>query len=281
MVSNIQANSSNNIPIKPVTSPKVDLNNNTTTSPDKCTNEVTQMPNTSLGKDLIKDEMTLKNLDAIFEKLEGKEGKDFANCAYSEFVKLMGLDEVAPKTITWEKNEGRPIVGDYMFYNNSIVLYSDYFLKQDKATQLGVIAHELTHCKQLVNMLTTEGLSVEKIAYAYAVSDMRAMLSRNPKVQQMFLQAKSNGKEKEFMQMMIKAGTVKTTKELYAAHAETLKLPKHPMNSPEGQKAQRDWMAQYNYNGADMKVYNACPLEKEAMNMENMVKMAYKSRNNK
>jgi len=234
--------------------------------------------NPNQGMDLVNNTNSIKQLDEIFKKLDGKEGKGFADCAYSELVKYMGLDGIAPKNITWVKNEGRPIIGDYMFYNNSVVFYTDYFLKQDKASQLATIAHELTHCKQLANMLTTEGMSVEKIAYAYAVSDMRAMLIRNPKVIEMHKTAKANGKEKEFMQIMIQAGTIKTAKELYQAHAQTLKLPKHPLNSPDGIKAQKDWAAQFNYNGADIKAYNACPLEKEAMFAESMIKAAYNSR---
>ncbi len=234
--------------------------------------------NIYLGKDLVKNTNSIKDLDEIFKKIDGKDGKEFADAAYSELVKYFGLEGIAPKAITWEKNEGRPIVGDFRFYDNSVVFYTDYFMQNDKATQLGTIAHELTHCKQLANMLTTEGISVEKIAYAYAVSDMRAMLTRNPKVIEMYKQAKNNGKEKEFMQMMINAGTAKTAKELYSAYAKILQLPKHPLNSPEGLKAQKDLVAQFNYNGADLDAYNACPLEHEAMDVERMVMAAYKSR---
>ena len=45
--------------------------------------------------------------------------------------------------------------------------------------------------------------------------------------------------------------------------------------SENGKKAQNDLVAQFNYNGADMEVYNRCPLEKEAMAFENKVKNAY------
>ncbi|MBD5402587.1 hypothetical protein HDR58_07300 [bacterium] len=237
-----------------------------------------KIPNIQSGKDLINNTNSLKELDEIFKKLEGKEGKDFANTAYHELVKYFDIEKNAPKEITWEKNEGRAIVGDYRFYDNSIVFYTDYFMQNNKAEQLATIAHELTHCKQLANMLTTEGLSVEKIAYAYAVSDMRAMLIRNPKIIEMHKKAIAEDKEKEFMQSLIQVGTIKTAKELYAAHSETLKQPKHPLNSLEGIKAQKDWIAQYNYNGADMKVYNACPMEKEARQVEMMISSAYKNR---
>lgn len=235
--------------------------------------------NVFLGKDLVQSDIDVSKLNVIIDKIKDKDGQDFANAAYTELVKLMNLEDSAPNNITWEKNEGRPIVGDYRFYNNSVVFYTDYFLKMDKATQIGIIAHELTHCKQLTNMLRTEGLPVEKIAYAYAVSDAKAMLMRNPQVIKMYNTAKSNGKEKEFLQQLVKAGTIKTAKELFQAHAKTLALPKHPLNSPQGQKAQKDWIAQYNYNGADEKAYNDCLLEKEAMSVEKRVTEAFKNRN--
>lgn len=245
----------------------------TVTSPN-ITSRSALIDNYCNGIDIVKHSDT-KDLSVVFEKIKGKDGIDFVNTAYTELVKYMDLEGVAPEKITWEKNEGRAIVGDYRFYNNSVVFYSDYFMKMDKASQLGIIAHELTHCKQLENMLRTEGISVERIAYAYAVSDMRAMMVNNPKIQQMHAQAKANGKEKEFMQQMVALGTMKTTKELQEAHANTLKMPKHSLNSEKGKKAQADLVAQFNYNGADMNTYNACPLEKEAMMMENKIKTAF------
>ena len=199
----------------------------TVTSPN-ITSRSVLIDNYCNGRDIVKHSDT-KDLSVVFEKIKDKDGIDFVNTAYTELVKYMDLEGVAPNEITWEKNEGRPIVGDYRFYNNSVVFYSDYFLKMDKASQLGIIAHELTHCKQLENMLRTEGIGVERIAYAYAVSDMRAMMINNPKIQQMHAQAKANGKEKEFMQQMVALGTMKTTKELQEAHANTLKMPKHPL----------------------------------------------------
>lgn len=245
----------------------------TVSQPNLTSNSVL-IDNACMGRDLVKTTDT-KDLNIVFEKLKDKDGVDFVNTAYTELVKYMDLEGVAPNKITWEKNEGRPIVGDYRFYNNSIVFYSDYFMKMDKASQLGIIAHELTHCKQLENMLRTEGISVERIAYAYAVSDMRAMMVNNPKIQQMHAQAKANGKEQEFIQQMVALGTMKTTKELNEAHANTLKMPKHPLNSEKGKKAQTDLVAQFNYNGADMVAYNKCPMEKEAMMFENKIKNAY------
>ncbi len=223
--------------------------------------------------------VNIKDLDNIFKKLEGLEGKDFASTAYAELVKHFGLEKSAPQSITWKKNEGRPIVGDYAFYNNSVVFYEDYFLKMSKPEQIGVIAHELTHCKQLVNMLTTEGLSLPKIASAYATSDFRAMLTKNPNMYIAYKNAVSQGKGRQFVEAFISEGTKRTTKELLKYHANTLRLPKHPINSPEGIKAQKDLIDQFNYNGADLRAYNESIMEKEAMSVENMVKIAYKTYN--
>lgn len=231
------------------------------------------------GQDLVSgNNISFKDLDNLFKEIKNKNGREFADAAYSGLVKLMGLEGMAPEKITWEKNEGRDyIVGDYRFYNNSIVFYTDSYDKLDKATQLGLLAHELTHCKQFVNMLRTEGLSVDKIAYAHAVADMRAMLINNPAVIEKHKKAKAEGKEKEFIQKNTMLWAMKTAEEIKQAHAKTLQMPKHPLNSENGKKAQADWVAKYNYNGADMESYSKNPNEVEAMTFENMIKGAFKA----
>ena len=229
------------------------------------------------GQDLVSgNNISFKDLDNLFKEIKDKNGREFCDKAYNGLVKLMGLEGMAPEKITWEKNEGRDyIVGDYRFYNNSVVFYTDTFDKMDKATQLGIIAHELTHCKQFVNMLRTEGLSVDKIAYAHAVADMRAMLINNPAVMEKHKKAKAEGKEKEFIQKNTMLWAMKTAEEIKQAHAKTLQMPKHPLNSENGKKAQADWVAKYNYNGADMESYSKNPNEVEAMTFENMIKGAF------
>lgn len=230
------------------------------------------------GQDLVSgNNISFKDLDKLFKEIKDLNGREFADTAYAGLVKLMGLEGMAPEKITWEKNEGRDyIVGDYRFYNNSIVFYTDSYDKLDKATQLGIIAHELTHCKQFVNMIRTEGLSVDKIAYAHAVADMRAMLINNPAVMEKHKKAKAEGKEKEFIQKNTMLWAMKTAEEIKQAHAKTIQMPKHPLNSENGKKAQADWIAKYNYNGADMESYSKNPNEVEAMTFENMIKGAYK-----
>lgn len=249
------------------------------TSQSAETKTVQELPSSRAitGQDLVSgNNISFKDLDKLFKEIKNLKGREFADAAYAGLVKLMGLEGMAPEKITWEKNEGRDyIVGDYRFYNNSIVFYTDSYDKLDKATQLGLLAHELTHCKQFVNMLRTEDMTVDKIAYAHAVADMRAMLINNPAVMEKHKKAKAEGKEKEFIQKNTMLWAMKTAEEIKQAHAKTLQMPKHPLNSENGKKAQADWVAKYNYNGADMESYNKNPNEIEAYTFENMIKSAF------
>ena len=232
----------------------------------------------SMKQDLVANNFYINELDNIIKEIDGLEGQEFADKAYEKLVKLFNLEGSAPEKITWMESEGRAIVGDYAFFDNSIRLYSDHFNKMDKATRIGIIAHELTHCKQLTNMLRTDGIRIEKIANAYATSDARAMLVNNDAVKKMYQEAVAKGKGKEFVAELIMRGTAKTTNELLNAHKNTLRMPKHAFTSPNGKKAQQDLIAQYNYNGADLKNYQDNPLEKEAMRVENIIKRIYISK---
>lgn len=236
------------------------------------------------GKDLVQTQNNTKidnDLAALFQNLKGKDGKDFAETAYKGLVKYFGLDDVAPKSLSWEQSEGRPIVSDYKWYENKVVLYEDYFNKAPKEKQIGYIAHELTHLKQTTNILKTESLPLGNYAVAIAVSDFKAMMTRNPQMQNAYKTASLNGKGKEFSTYMIQKGAAQTYKELNTVFADVLKQPKHPLNSPEGQKAVNDVKAQAMYNGADLNEYNNCPLEKEAMDIENSIRLAYRQTQNK
>lgn len=230
------------------------------------------------GKDLLsnQDKKIDDSLNVLFQELQGKDGKEFAETAYNGLVKYFKLDDVAPKSLTWEQSEGRPIVSDYRWYENKVVLYEDYFNKAPKEKQLGYIAHELTHLKQTTNILKTEGLPIENYAVAISVSDFKAMMTRNPQIQNAYKTATQNGKGKEFSTYMIQKGAAQTYKELNTIFADVLKQPKHPLDSKEGQKAIKDVKAQAMYNGADMNAYNNNSLEKEAMDIENSIRLAYR-----
>lgn len=273
MVNNININNSYRIVKSAVSNPEKQISEQPNID-DKVNQKQTQA---FYGKDLVigKKNNPNNDINVFFQKLEGKEGKDFADTAYKELVKLYGLSDVAPKELTYEKNEGRPIVSDYWWYENKVVVYEDYFKKASKAEQLGYIAHELTHCKQTTNILRTEGLPVQAYAMAIATSDFKANVITNPEVKTSFQKAMSQGKEKEYAALMIRANAANTYKELTTVFANVLQLPKHSLQSENGQKALRDLRAQATYNGAEMNAYNNCELEKEAMNVENDIKQKY------
>lgn len=221
-----------------------------------------------------KNKLPIDTLIANLTKIKDKSGKEFVEDAYRELVKYFDLQEIAPDKITWQKTANRPFIGDYSAFNNSLVLYEDYFFKMNKAQQVGILAHELTHCKQLTNILMTEGIPIQKVAAAYATSDLKALLTYNPKAKALYTQAKQDGKEREFIKNILGQKTKLIYSELAQAHGKTLSLPKHPLNSENGLKAQKDLIAQYNYNGADPKLYKESVLEKEAFEIEKMIKFA-------
>lgn len=227
------------------------------------------------GQDLVNNQQTPKILTDMFEAIKDKKDEDLAETAYPYLVKYLGVEDTAPKGITWKEKEGRSIVSDYKVFDNSVVLYKDLFKNSSKPQQIAFIAHELTHCKQSTNIMRTEGLGIEKYAYANAVSDSRAAMVTNPKFISMMEKAKKAGKERELMQYLLHNATVENIAELKHAHPNIEKLPKIDANSKEGQKAQADLIAQFEYNGADMNAYNSSPLEKEALGTEKEIIQYY------
>lgn len=231
------------------------------------------------GKDLVQTQQKTNanaDLKVVFKKLEGLEGDDFAKTAYKELVKYMGLEDLAPKELTFEPAEGRPIASDYRWYENKVIVYRNYFDKASKFQKLGFIAHELTHCKQTTNILKTDSPNiVQQYAFAIAASDFRAAMLTNPQMRQNFIKAQQMGKANEFAQAMIYRQAAATYKELTTIFADVLKQPKHSLDSENGQKALHDIKAQSVYNGADAQGWANCPLEAEAMVFERAVVKAY------
>lgn len=229
------------------------------------------------GKDLVQTQQKSNaDLSVVFKKLEGLEGDEFAKTAYKELVKHMGLEDVAPKELSFEPKEGRPIASDYKWYENKVVVYRDYFDKASKAEKLGFIAHELMHCKQTTNILKTDSPNiVQQYAFAIATSDFRAAMVNDIQTKLGFIKANQMGKANEYAQAMIYRQAAATYKELTTIFADVLKQPKHPLNSANGQKALQDIKAQSVYNGADANGWANCPLEAEAMEFEKSVVNAY------
>lgn len=231
------------------------------------------------GFDLVKKKEIPPILSEMFEAIRDKKDEELAETAYPFLVKYIGVEDVAPPKLTWEKAEGRPIVADYKVFENSIVIYSDLFKKVSKAEQLAFIAHELTHCKQAFNMMRTENIGIEKYAYVNAVSDFRAATVRNEKIINALNEARKNNKENELVKYLIQKATINNIKELKQTYPNFDKLPKIKVNSLEGQKAQADLKAQFEYNGADETAYNKCPLEKEAREKEKEIIRFYMQNN--
>lgn len=231
------------------------------------------------GKDIVQTQQkanTDTDLSVVFKKLEDLEGDDFAKTAYKELVKHLGLEDCAPKELTFEQKEGRPIASDYKWYENKIVVYRNYFDRASKAEKLGFIAHELIHCKQTTNILKTDSPNIiQQYAFAIATSDFRAAMVTNPQARQNFVKAQQLGKANEYAQAMIYRQAAATYKELTTIFAGVLKQPKHPLNSKNGQKALHDIKAQSVYNGADAQGWANCPLEAEAMAFEKKVIKVY------
>lgn len=238
------------------------------------------------GKDLVKTKNTQneipEDLKILFDNLKGKDGKEFANIAYSGLIKHYKLEGVVPEKLYWEKtcgNSGNDIVSDYRWYENNVVLYEDLFLHSGKTKeeQFGFIAHEVTHMKQLVNIMQTEDLPLTTVATAFAIFDFNSTLSKNPIAQQQFTQAKQNGKEKEYTRFMIGNLARKNYGELSKSFKNALNAPKHKLNSPEGQKALRDLDSWSKYSSRDWNTYSNILVEKEAFDEENKMRAVYRS----
>ncbi len=246
--------------------------------------------NAYYGKDLVKTSNTKseipEDLKILFEDLKGKEGKEFAEVAYKGLIKHYKLEGVVPDKLYWDKTckgSNLDIVSDYRWYENNVVLYEDLFLNSGKTKeeQFGFIAHEVTHMKQLVNIMQTEDLPLTTVATAFAIFDFNSTLSRNPVAQQQFRQAKQNGKEKEYTRFMLGNLARKNYGELSTSFKDALNSPKHPLSSPNGQKALRDLDSWSKYNSHDWNTYSGILVEKEAFDEENKMRAIYRNYMNK
>lgn len=115
------------------------------------------------------------------------------------------------------------------------------------------------------------------MAVAFAIFDFSSNLRNNPDAQRQYMQAKQNGKEKEYTAHMIKLLAQKNYKELAVTFKDILQLPKHPLNSPDGQKALKDLDSWSKYNSSNWNTYSNILVEKEAMDEENKMRAMFKS----
>jgi len=236
------------------------------------------------GKDLVNNnknsEVIPQELKVLFDNIKDKNGKDFANAAYKGLLKYYKIDNIAPE-LEWNttaKTAPANTVSDYAWYKNKVILYENLFLNSGKTKeeQFGFIAHEITHMRQLINVMRTADLPLTKVATAFAIFDFSSNLRSNPIMQKQYMQAKLNGKEKEYTVFIIKQLAQKNYKELGEAFKDILQLPKHPLNSPNGQKALRDLDSWSKYNSSNWETYSNILVEKEAMDEENKMRTMFR-----
>ena len=122
MINSVNLNSVNQLSATNLIKQKVEQNNVGISAGVQSAQELPNLKAIT-GQDLVSgNNISFKDLDKLFKEIKDLKGNAFADAAYAGLVKLMGLEGMAPEKITWEKNEGRDyIVGDYRFYNNSIV----------------------------------------------------------------------------------------------------------------------------------------------------------------
>ncbi|MBR1460103.1 hypothetical protein IJ596_00510 [bacterium] len=227
-----------------------------------------------------------QDLKEIFGRLKDKKGKEFIDSACQEMTEYMGLKGIAPKEIKMEGHDGLYCVtGGYSPIEHTIS-YSPGFLNIEQAEQLGLVAHELTHCRQFTNILRTEGIGVEEYAKAEAECAVKNAIRKDSVWDFMFRssykKAVEQGKGEEFLQEAIKRQTEKYISEIEKNFAQVLKLPKIKADSPEGIKAFKDLEAQRNYKGlgflgSSSDEYKNSPIELEAYTFGNKIAKMFKT----
>ena len=237
------------------------------------------------GRSTNKAEKLLKqipeDLQVRFGKLKDLQGEEFVKKAYSEMVEYMGLKGIAPKTI---KNSGADsalsITGGYNPIENTIGYTDGFFNILPKEEQIGMLTHELQHCKQFTNMLRTEGITVEKYVEAHVNSTINELIEdplKNFAFHMAYNIAKERGAEKEFIQRAKDNWSKALIKRVNENYQDILAMPKIKADSPEGIKAFEHLKASGEYEGLDFmglgsKEYKNNPLEVEAYAMGDKMK---------
>lgn len=211
-----------------------------------------------------------KDLQVKFEKIKNLNGKDFTNRAYDELVDHMGLKGIAPNKIMFEGNGGfmGGVQGGYDPSLNTIT-FTKNFINANKDSQISMLAHELTHCRQFTNMLRTEGIGVEKFVETQVRNTFENALRKDILFKLKFENAKKIGQESKFIKVVKETWTQQFTEHINNNFADILKLPKIKANSTEGVKAFSDLKAYESYPGLGMfgmgsDAYRNSPLEIEA-----------------
>lgn len=221
----------------------------------------------------------LQRLTPMFESIKNKNGKEFVDTAYQSMVKLFDLQGIAPEQIIGVNKKW--FSGGFDPLQNTIK-YSERLSKEDI---INLIAHELTHCKQTVTILRTEGLGAMEYAKALAENvtrnDVKFFQGRfsSSYLRGELERAKYHGYEERFLQEFIDMDTRKFLSMIESNFAHILELPKIKANSPEGIKALEYLEGQRTYEfipiiGGDK--YKNNVLEKEAYEIGDTIEKLYR-----
>lgn len=191
-------------------------------------------------------------LQTRFSAIKDLKDKEFVDRAYSELVEYMGLKGVAPKEVAIKNADGiLCVTGGYSSIDNTIEFSEGFLTKLNKERQIGMMAHELRHCKQYTDMLRTEGITVEN----YVESVVKSMMERaknnvfNVQYRFAYNNAKEQGKLQEFLAKVKKQWTEDLSKQVRKNYKDVLAMPKIKADSPEGMKAYENLKANSEYVG--------------------------------
>lgn len=137
-----------------------------------------------------------KELTIPFAKMYVRRGqKSFWKTSYNELVKYFGLQGAAPKKIQ-KKNLPGFTSASYSNVYNSLAVSKKYVEISDEK-KINSIAHELKHCKQAAEVITTKGFGLDKYVDAVcehmAIEDaqLRDILVKNDKRSSNFIENKT------------------------------------------------------------------------------------------
>ena len=210
------------------------------------------------------------DLKAVFGKIKDKNGDDFINETYSQMVKHMGLEGIAPSKIGKIGSDGlMSITGGFNPIQNTIGYSEGFYTKVDKIKQLNMISHELKHCQQATDFLRTEGIGVEEYAKAWAETCVQSKI-KDPLFKALTYEpAIKIGKGEELLEQLRKNTYEQFKNELEQNYSEVLKLPKISADSDEGKRIYKLFEGCKNYEGLGMfglgsENYRNNPLEVDA-----------------
>ena len=225
-----------------------------------------------------------KELQKVFAQLKGKKGKTFVNTAYTEMGKYLGLSGLIPYKITAAKEDSiTTITGRFIANLNMITFTKGFWSKLAQEKQINFISHELTHAKQYITILRTEGLGAKALADVFAENSINYNIQtkRNISFNTAYEKAKASGHEKEFLEQVKKQSAKEYDEQIVQNYVEVLKLPKFKNDSAEGIKGQQYLDAQRVYVSSDVcgyfdKRYRGNLLEVEAYDYGDKISELYK-----